>query len=168
MALSITVLLGRLRALAHDCRACQVRLSGKFVEKRASRPAPCGGLRDPVALFSSSRADAARHRAWLARADAVAQTVCRAGLVGRTLPALSDPANARHADGAVVMSLVSHTIVFSMWRACRFVDLLPPVRSPVAARERRTGTTPLAEALRMRSRCGQRNQRRTQCRHARA
>lgn len=55
MALSITVLLGRLRALAHDCRACQVRLSGKFVEKRASRPAPCGGLRDPVAFFLKSR-----------------------------------------------------------------------------------------------------------------
>ena len=90
----------------------------------------------------------------------------RAGLGDRTLQALSHPANACHADGAVVMSLVSHTIVFSRWRACRIVHLLPPVRSPVAARERADGTTPLPEALRIRSRGGQRNQRRTQCRHA--
>ena len=52
--------------------------------------------------------------------------MARAGLSGWTLPALSDPANPRHADGSVVVSLVSHAIVFNAGGAFRIIDLLPP------------------------------------------
>ncbi|CAJ0802575.1 hypothetical protein LMG19083_03747 [Ralstonia psammae] len=60
-----------------------------------------------------------------AHADILA-AMARAGLSGWTLPALSDPANPRHADGSVVVSLVSHTIVFNAGGAFRIIDLLPP------------------------------------------
>ena len=60
-----------------------------------------------------------------ARAGILA-AMARAGLSGWTLPALSDPANARHADGSVVVSLVSHAIVFNAGGAFRIFDLLPP------------------------------------------
>ena len=60
-----------------------------------------------------------------AHADILA-AMARAGLSGWTLPALSDPANARHADGSVVVSLVSHVIAFNAGGAFRIIDLLPP------------------------------------------
>jgi hypothetical protein len=60
-----------------------------------------------------------------AHADILAAMV-RAGLSGWTLPALSDPSNARHADGSVVVSLVSHAIIFNARGAFRIIDLLPP------------------------------------------
>ncbi|MGN6262975.1 MAG: hypothetical protein ACTHNO_19755 [Ralstonia sp.] len=60
-----------------------------------------------------------------AHADILA-AMSRAGLSGWTLPALSDPANARHADGSVVVSLVSHAIAFNAGGAFRIIDLLPP------------------------------------------
>lgn len=60
-----------------------------------------------------------------AHADILA-AMARAGLGGWTLPALTDPANARHADGSVTVSLVSHTIVFNAGGAFRIIDLLPP------------------------------------------
>lgn len=52
--------------------------------------------------------------------------MARAGLGGWTLPALSDPANPRHTDGSVTVSLVSHAIVFNTGGAFRIIDLLPP------------------------------------------
>ncbi|CAJ0701871.1 hypothetical protein LMG19089_02947 [Ralstonia edaphis] len=60
-----------------------------------------------------------------AHADILA-AMARAGLGGWTLPALSDAANLRHADGSVMVSLVSHTIVFNAGGAFRIIDLLPP------------------------------------------
>ena len=52
--------------------------------------------------------------------------MARAGLSGWTVPALSEPDNVRHADGSVVVSLVSHAIVFNAGGAFRIIDLLPP------------------------------------------
>ena len=60
-----------------------------------------------------------------AHADILA-AMARAGLSSWTVPALSDPANLRHADGSVVVSLVSHAIVFNVGGAFRILDLLPP------------------------------------------
>ena len=60
-----------------------------------------------------------------AHADILA-AMARAGLSGWTVPALSDPANLRHADGSVVVSLVSHAIVFNAGGAFRIIDRLPP------------------------------------------
>ncbi|CAJ0693402.1 hypothetical protein LMG18091_01778 [Ralstonia wenshanensis] len=60
-----------------------------------------------------------------AHADILA-AMARAGLGGWTLPALTDPANPRHADGSVTVSLVSHAIVFNAGGAFRIIDLLPP------------------------------------------
>ncbi|WP_439894177.1 hypothetical protein ACS7SF_21640 (plasmid) [Ralstonia sp. 25C] len=60
-----------------------------------------------------------------AHADILA-AMARAGLGNWTLPALSEPDNPRHADGSVVVSLVSHAIVFNASGAFRIIDLLPP------------------------------------------
>ncbi len=52
--------------------------------------------------------------------------MARADLAGWTLPALSDEAAIRHADGSVEIGLISHAIVFNPGGAFRILDLLSP------------------------------------------
>lgn len=60
-----------------------------------------------------------------ARAEII-EAMARAHLAGWAIPALSDDANIRDADGSVQMSLISHSIVFNASGAFRIMDLLPP------------------------------------------
>ncbi|QUP55717.1 hypothetical protein GO998_18355 (plasmid) [Ralstonia syzygii] len=60
-----------------------------------------------------------------ARAD-ILKAMARADLADWTLPALSDDAAIRHADGSVEIGLISHAIVFNPSGAFRIMDLLPP------------------------------------------
>ncbi|MHA6874888.1 hypothetical protein [Ralstonia solanacearum] len=74
------------------------------------------------ALGEISPAPSSPEQAW---AD-IRNAMARADLAGWTLPALSDEAAIRHADGSVEIGLISHAIVFNPGGAFRILDLLSP------------------------------------------